>query len=53
LRREDETGSSAKAFYANGDGKAGVTTKKALHQLVDELPDEQAELARQFLEDLF
>jgi hypothetical protein len=52
LRREDETGSSAKAFYANGDGKAGVTTKKALHQLVDELPDEQAELARQFLEDL-
>jgi len=29
-----------------------MTAKEALHHLVDELPDEQAELARQWLEDL-
>ncbi|MBI1791894.1 MAG: hypothetical protein HYR60_30575 [Acidobacteria bacterium] len=29
-----------------------MTTKDALHQLVDELPEDQAELARQWLEDL-
>ena len=29
-----------------------MTTKDALHQLVDQLPDEQAELARVWLEDL-
>lgn len=29
-----------------------MTTKEALHQLVDELADAQAELARQWLEDL-
>lgn len=29
-----------------------MTTREALHQLVDELPDSQAELARIWLEDL-
>ena len=29
-----------------------MTNKEALHQLVDELPDAQAELARHWLEDL-
>ena len=29
-----------------------MTTKEALHALVDELPDDQAELARFLLEDL-
>ncbi len=29
-----------------------MTTKETLHQLIDELPDAQAELARQWLEDL-
>ena len=29
-----------------------MTTKDALHQLVDQLPDDQAELARVLLEDL-
>jgi hypothetical protein len=29
-----------------------MTTKEALHQLVEELPEDQAELARQWLEDL-
>lgn len=29
-----------------------MTTKDALHQLVDQLPDEQASLARVWLEDL-
>lgn len=29
-----------------------MTTKDALHQLVDELPEDQAELARQWPEDL-
>ena len=29
-----------------------MTTKESLHQLVDELPEDQAELARQWLEDL-
>jgi hypothetical protein len=29
-----------------------MTTREALHQLVDELPEEQAELARLLLEDL-
>jgi hypothetical protein len=29
-----------------------MTTREALHQLVDELPDAQAELARLWLEDL-
>lgn len=29
-----------------------MTTKEALHHLVEELPDEQAELARALLEDL-
>ena len=29
-----------------------MTTKEALHQLIEELPDDQAELARHWLEDL-
>jgi hypothetical protein len=29
-----------------------MTTREALHHLVDELPEEQAELARVWLEDL-
>jgi hypothetical protein len=29
-----------------------MTTREALHHLVDELPEEQAELARAWLEDL-
>ncbi|MCC6365857.1 MAG: hypothetical protein IT165_20265 [Bryobacterales bacterium] len=29
-----------------------MTTREALHQLVDQLPDDQAELAREWLEDL-
>ena len=29
-----------------------MTTKEALHQLVDELPEAKAELAREWLEDL-
>ena len=29
-----------------------MTTREALHQLVDDLPDDQAELARTWLEDL-
>jgi len=29
-----------------------MTTREALHQLVDQLPDDQAELARTWLEDL-
>jgi hypothetical protein len=29
-----------------------MTTRESLHRLVDELPEEQAELARQWLEDL-
>ena len=29
-----------------------MTTKDALHRLVDELPEDQAELVRQWLEDL-
>jgi hypothetical protein len=29
-----------------------MTTREALHQLVDDLPDDQVELARQCLEDL-
>ncbi|MFN0170896.1 MAG: hypothetical protein ACKV22_31145 [Bryobacteraceae bacterium] len=29
-----------------------MTTREALHQIVDELPDDQAELARVWLEDL-
>lgn len=32
-------------------GKA-MTTRETLHQLVDQLPDDQAELARMWLEDL-
>jgi hypothetical protein len=33
-------------------GGRAMTTKDALHQLVDQLPDEQARLARVWLEDL-
>jgi hypothetical protein len=29
-----------------------MTSREALHQLIDQLPDEQAELARMWLEDL-
>lgn len=29
-----------------------MTTREALHQLVDELPEDQAELARRWLQDL-
>ena len=29
-----------------------MTVREALHRLVDELPEDQAELARQWLEDL-
>lgn len=29
-----------------------MTTREALHQLVDELPEDQAELARDWLQDL-
>lgn len=29
-----------------------MTTREALHQIVDELPEDQAELARRWLEDL-
>jgi hypothetical protein len=29
-----------------------MTSREALHQLIDQLPDEQAELARVWLEDL-
>jgi hypothetical protein len=29
-----------------------MTTREALHQIVDDLPDDQAELARAWLEDL-
>ena len=32
--------------------RQGRATKGVLHQLVDELPDEQADLARELLEDL-
>jgi predicted transcriptional regulator len=32
--------------------EAGMTTKEALHHLVDELPEDQTELARMLLEDL-
>jgi len=35
-----------------GQGTSGMTTREALHHLVDELPEEQAELARVWLEDL-
>lgn len=31
---------------------ASLTAKEALHHLVDELPEDQAELARQWIEDL-
>ena len=30
----------------------GMTTREALHQLVDELPEDQAELAHAWLQDL-
>jgi len=30
----------------------GMTTREALHQLVDQLPDDQAEFARAWLQDL-
>ena len=33
-------------------GIAPMTTREVLHSLVDELPDDQAELARVLLEDL-
>jgi hypothetical protein len=33
-------------------GSTGMTTRETLHQLVDQLPDDQAELARVWLEDL-
>jgi len=33
-------------------GEVRVTTREALHQLVEQLPDAQAELVRQWLEDL-
>jgi hypothetical protein len=29
-----------------------MTTREALHRIVDDLPDDQAELAREWLEDL-
>jgi predicted transcriptional regulator len=32
--------------------EAGMTTKEALHHLVDELPEDQTELARMLLEHL-
>jgi hypothetical protein len=35
-----------------GKGCPGVTTREALHQLVDELPEDRAELARGWLQDL-
>jgi hypothetical protein len=35
-----------------GEKRQAVTTRETLHQLVDQLPDEQAELARVWLEDL-
>jgi hypothetical protein len=35
-----------------GEEVQRLTTREALHHLVDELPDEQAELARAWLEDL-
>lgn len=31
---------------------ADITAKEALHRLVDELPDSQVELAREWMEDL-
>jgi hypothetical protein len=33
-------------------GRPGMTTREELHQLVDKLPEEQAELARGWLQDL-
>ena len=36
----------------NGKGCPGMTTREALHQLVDELPEDRAELARGWLQDL-
>ena len=38
-------------YHGDGDG-SGMTTREALHQLVDDLPEDQAELARVWLEDL-
>lgn len=35
-----------------GRGDTAMTSKDALHQLVDQLPDDQADLARVWLEDL-
>lgn len=35
-----------------GAGCGMTTTREALHQLVDELPEDQAELARVWLQDL-
>jgi hypothetical protein len=36
----------------NGEKRQAMTTRETLHQLVDQLQDEQAELARVWLEDL-
>jgi len=38
--------------YDERKGGSGMTTREALHQLVDELPESQAELAREWLQDL-
>ena len=34
------------------EGNPGMTTREELHQLVNELPEEQADLARLLLQDL-
>ncbi len=38
--------------YREGDGCPRMTPREALHQLVDELPEDQAELAQWWLQDL-
>jgi hypothetical protein len=38
--------------YDRGVEVASLTSKESLHQLVDELPEDQTELARVLLEDL-